>query len=151
LPIETHGAKCQAHLIRQHWSLESFHHTLDVAFAEDSWQTREANLVKNLEVLRQVAQTMVAQDQTKSAIEQAHEVLLLDRLSKHHDQSVGSVVDAAGAKAGVSGPSGFLIGCCYGFSLFRASLPSAFFISPRTPSRRCFPARLPWVKNRAIA
>ena len=67
LTIETHyylsslpadAPRLAAH-IRAHWSVESFHHVLDVTFGEDHCQVRETTAAHNLSILREMsAQTL---------------------------------------------------------------------------------------------
>lgn len=63
LSAQSHPAAQQAAIIRGHWSVENhLHRALDVSFHEDDCTVRRVNTVKNLAVLRRLAQTMLLPD-----------------------------------------------------------------------------------------
>ena len=60
LPVSTFASA-----VRNHWSIEAMHWTLDVTFREDSQQTSERTLVNNLSWLRRFAISMLKRGQQK--------------------------------------------------------------------------------------
>ncbi len=54
-----------ASTVRNHWSIEAMHWTLDVTFREDSQPTRERTLVNNLSWLSRFAISMLKRGQQK--------------------------------------------------------------------------------------
>ena len=105
LSAETHPASRQARLIRDHWSVENhLHGALDVAFQEDDCKVRIANAVKNLAVLRRLAQTIVASDPTPGSISiklkrfswnsKKHRALTLIRFAKSLEPQEKKVITA---------------------------------------------------------
>ena len=60
LPVSTFASA-----VRNHWSIEAMHWTLDVTFREDSQQTSERTLVNNLSWLRRFAISMLKRGQKK--------------------------------------------------------------------------------------
>lgn len=53
------------HAVRAHWGIEKgLHWVVDIAFREDDWRVRQREAAQNLAVLRQVALTLLRQEQT---------------------------------------------------------------------------------------
>lgn len=59
------GVESFARAVRGHWSIESMHWVLDVAFREDAQQTSERTLANNLSWLRKFAITMLKRGMKK--------------------------------------------------------------------------------------
>lgn len=61
----TDSAEQALEAIRRHWSIESYHWKLDVAFGDDAAKLRNRNAAQNAAVLRRIAFTLISQDKTK--------------------------------------------------------------------------------------